>query len=130
MCCVGRLVYLLAREPYLIEELHYTLLLTRTEAYNNLLHEMTQKRDEVEEEFYSASAMIDRSWTGTNQRMRSAVNRLAVHGFHHKLCSTRNYHPVSDECVCKLCCEKCDKYHVLTCKENTQTIMELSEEQN
>ena len=29
----SRLVYLLASEPYLIEELHYTLLLTRTEAY-------------------------------------------------------------------------------------------------
>ncbi|PSN56219.1 hypothetical protein C0J52_01433 [Blattella germanica] len=43
-----------------------------------------KKKHEVEEEFYSASAMIDRSWTGTNQRMRSAVNKLAGYGFHHR----------------------------------------------
>ncbi|PSN30747.1 hypothetical protein C0J52_26696 [Blattella germanica] len=45
-----------------------------------------------------------RTWAEieNNQNMRSTVNRLAIHGFHHKVCVT-----VTEECVCKLCSEKC-----------------------
>ncbi|PSN39959.1 hypothetical protein C0J52_24259 [Blattella germanica] len=32
------------------------------------------------------------------------------------------------KCVCKLCSEKCPKYHVLTCKKNNKSITELSSE--
>lgn len=124
----SRYVYLLTREPFLIEDLRYNLLLPSTTAYNKLLAERQQKREEVEELFYCTSAMIDRSWTKPNQEMRSVVNRLAVHGFHHKLCKTTTYHTASDLCVCKLCNEKCTKYHVLSCKENKKTITELSSE--
>ena len=124
----SRYIYLLTREPFLIEDLRYTLLLPSTNAYNKLLAERQQKREEVDDEFYSTSAMIDRSWTEPNQKMRSTVNRLAVHGFHHKVCVKTAYHTVTEECVCKLCSEKCPKYHVLTCKKNNKSITELSSE--
>ncbi|KAJ4427238.1 hypothetical protein ANN_24856 [Periplaneta americana] len=82
----SRLTYPLTREPYLIEDLRQSLLLLpTTEAYENLLIEILQKRKEVEEEFYTTSAMTDRSWEGANQQMRNVVTRLAVHGFHHKV---------------------------------------------
>ena len=123
----SRYIYLLTREPFLIEDLRYTLLLPSTNAYNKLLAERQQKR-EVDDEFYSTSAMIDRSWTEPNQKMRSTVNRLAVHGFHHKVCVKTEYHTATEECVCKLCSEKCPKYHVLTCKKNNKSITELSSE--
>ena len=116
----SRYAYLLTREPFLVEDLRYALLLPTTNAYNRLLMERHQKREEVDEDFYGTSAMIDRSWSKPNQQMRSAVYRLAVHGFHHKTCSTTSYHIASEQCVCKLCNGKCPKYYILSYKNTTE----------
>ena len=124
----SRYAYLLTREPFLIKDLRYALLLPTTDAYDRLLVERQQEREEVDEDFYGTSAMIDRSWSKPNQQMISAVNRLAVHSFHHKTCSTTSYHITSEECVCKLCNGKCPKYHILSCKNNTKSLKELSSE--
>ncbi|KAJ4425952.1 hypothetical protein ANN_27578 [Periplaneta americana] len=72
----SRLVYILTRESFLIDDLRITLLLPSTDAYEKLLAENLRKNSEVKEEFYGTSAMTDRSWTGTNQRMRHVVARL------------------------------------------------------
>lgn len=124
----SRLVYLLARETFLIQDIRTRMLLPNTAAYEDLLKDLQQKRAEVEEEFYASSAMIDRRWTGTNQQMRHVVNRLAVHGFHHKTCSISRFHQVSELCVCKYCGNSCGKYHVLWCKKQEKTVTELSAE--
>ncbi|KAJ4446917.1 hypothetical protein ANN_13618 [Periplaneta americana] len=96
-------------------------------AYKQLLEENTQKRNNIDNEFYATSAMVDRSWAGTNQRMKNVVTRLAVHGFH-LVCSTTQFHTVSEKCVCKFCGARCDKYHVLQCAKNPKTVTELSTE--
>ncbi|PSN47588.1 hypothetical protein C0J52_04568 [Blattella germanica] len=97
----SQLVYLLAREPFLIEDIRLRQCLPSTDAYQELLRERTEKRHQVGEEFYGTGAMIDRNWSLPNQPLRHVVNRLAVHGYHHKVCETTSYHKVNDKCVCK-----------------------------
>ncbi|PSN36095.1 hypothetical protein C0J52_13092 [Blattella germanica] len=116
----SRYVYLLTREPVLVEDLCYTLLFPATNAYKELVAENLRKREEIKEDFYSTSAMIDRAWTGPNQRMRNVITRLALHGFHHKLCHRTKFHVILDECVCKFCELKCNKYHVLFCSKSVR----------
>ncbi|KAJ4432409.1 hypothetical protein ANN_21028 [Periplaneta americana] len=70
----SRLVYVLIREPFLIEDLRYSLILPTTDAYKQLLEENTQKRNNIDDEFYATSAMVDRSWTGTDHRLRNFYN--------------------------------------------------------
>ncbi|KAJ4427754.1 hypothetical protein ANN_25407 [Periplaneta americana] len=40
---------------------------------------MQEKKAEIESEFYGTDAMINRNWTGPNNKLRSAITRLAVH---------------------------------------------------
>ena len=124
----SRYVYILTREPFLMEDLHYALLLPATEAYRELMAENQRKRRDIEEDFYATSAMTDRRWTGPNQNMRNVVTRLAVHGFHHKVCRINSFHVVMEKCVCKFCGHKCEKYHVLKCNKCPKTVTELSGE--
>ena len=95
-------------------------------AYKKLVAENLRKREEIEDDFYATSAMIDRARTGPNQRMRNVVKRLAVHSSHHELCHRTKFHVIIDECVYKFCVLKCDKYHVLFC---SKSVTEFSEEQ-
>ena len=124
----SRLVYLLTQETFLIQDLKYQMLLPHTAAYEDLLKDLLQKRKDVADDFYATSAMTDRSWTGTNQRLRHTINRLAVHGFHHKVCSTKYFHSVTETCVCMYCGSSCGQYHVLLCTKIGKSVTELSAE--
>ncbi|KAJ4434576.1 hypothetical protein ANN_23138 [Periplaneta americana] len=46
---------------------------------NRLRTVMQEKKAEIESEFYGTDAMINRNWTGPNNKLRSAITRLAVH---------------------------------------------------
>ncbi|KAJ4429555.1 hypothetical protein ANN_21724 [Periplaneta americana] len=124
----SRMAYELAREPFLIEELRSRLMLPSTAAELRLRTVMQEKKAEIESEFYGTDAMINRNWTGPNNKLRSAITRLAVQGFHHKLCRRSEYHEPSPECVCKLCNEACPKYHFSKCVNRTKSLVEYSKE--
>ncbi|PSN46113.1 hypothetical protein C0J52_17254 [Blattella germanica] len=66
----SRLVYLLARETFLIEDLRMTMTLPRTNASEQLLTILREKREATPEEFYGTGAMIDREWTKENFELR------------------------------------------------------------
>ncbi|KAJ4437449.1 hypothetical protein ANN_17593 [Periplaneta americana] len=102
---------------------------TATKQEAALKEERQQKRNEVPNDFYATHAMTDRSWTGPNNEIRSAVTRLAVHGYHHKLCRRSNYHDPSPECVCKLCDKPCARYHFSECLKR-KSLLEYSRAQN
>ncbi|KAJ4449846.1 hypothetical protein ANN_01252 [Periplaneta americana] len=82
-----RLAYDLARETLLLEDLNTRLQLPATNAETKLRKIREEKRTEIWTDFYSTDAMTNRSWTGPNIKLRSVITRLAVHGFHHKLCA-------------------------------------------
>ena len=126
----SRLAYDLARETFLLEDLRTGLLLPATNAETKLRKTREEKRAEIWTDFYSTDAMTDRSWTGPNIKLRSAITRLAVHGFHHKLCKRTDFHEPAPDCICKLCDKTCARYHFSVCKKRTKSLSEYSSESN
>jgi hypothetical protein len=88
----SRLTYELTREPFLIEELRTKLHLPSTKNAEAHLVERRKKREEIPLNFYSTDAMLNRTWTNANQRLRHVVTKLAVHGYHHKICKAHVMH--------------------------------------
>lgn len=126
----SRLAYELTRETFLVEDLRTKFLLPANKHAAALKGARQQKRNEIPEDFYATDAMTDRSWTGPNNKIRSALTRLAVHGYHHKLCRRTNYHDPSTECVCKLCHKPCARYHFNECSKRTKSLLEYSRTKN
>ena len=108
-------------------EVPYAMLLPATDPYKNVTNTRKQKEKQIEEEFYSSDAMVNREWTRSNQPQRRAIIGLATHGFHHKMCKNSKYiyHQPSDLCECKICEQKCERYHFKQCKRWTGSLNDL-----
>lgn len=122
----SRLVYLLARESFLIEDLRTNLMLPNTSASARLLKTLQEKRDDIPPEFYGTGAMIDRTWTKENFELRHVITRMGVHGFHHLICKNTTYHEPNATCECKLCHRICERYHIELCSKRTKSISEYA----
>ena len=118
----SRLVYELARESFFIEDIRNTMLLPTTGPYQELLEERSKKRNEIDLEFYGTSAMLNRTWTQAYQEQRHIVTRLAIHGCHHKICRTQTFHYPSKDCICSLCNQECDRYHLMKCHKRQKSL--------
>lgn len=118
----SRLVYILAREQFFIEELRLKMLLPTTSSYREMVSELMTKREDIWGEFFTTDAMIAREWTRGNYDLRHVVTRLAVHGFHHRICNVERFHQPDKNCVCKLCGKLCERYHVMTCKLRQESL--------
>ncbi|KAJ4434486.1 hypothetical protein ANN_23048 [Periplaneta americana] len=94
----SRLVYELSRETFLIEDLRCEIMLPANDAYKRLLKDLHEKKTSIPEEFYTTCAMQDRTWTEANHEMRHVTTRLAIHGFHHKVCGNKTYQEPNDKC--------------------------------
>ncbi|PSN38223.1 hypothetical protein C0J52_22208 [Blattella germanica] len=121
----SRMAYTLARETLFLEDMRYSMLLPATDPYKNVTYTRKQKEKQIEEEFYSSDAMVNREWTRSNQPQRRAIIGLATHGFHHKMCKNNKYHQPSDICECKICEQKCERYHFKQCKRWTGSLNDL-----
>jgi hypothetical protein len=121
----NRLVYELAKEPFLIEESRVEKHLPATTSYNDSLAERVRKREEIPMEFYGSEAMINRSWTNAEQRQRHVVTRYAVHGFHYK---KKDFHRATENCICMLCGRSCGLYHLEVCETRTKSLTSYSGE--
>ena len=121
----SRLIYELAKETLFVEDLRLKFSLPFTVNWERSLQERKKKREEIWPNFYATEAMIDRSWTGTNQELRHFVNSLAVHGYHHKVCKNKGFHDPDNNCVCELCEQPCDHYHITVCKKLGKSLIEF-----
>ncbi|KAJ4430781.1 hypothetical protein ANN_19372 [Periplaneta americana] len=91
------------------------------EPYSEHLKRREAKRREIGPDFYATNSMLERNWTKENREQRHVLTRLAIHGFHHKICSDKTYHNPSDSCVCELCSQRCDRYHITVCHNRLRT---------
>jgi hypothetical protein len=112
----SRLVLLLSETTLTTERLAAAHGLPHTPNYLLYLDEWRVKLQEIDPEFLGTSAMMDRSWVAPNAGHRSAVCRLAVHGFHHVFCAVQGFHDASVTCICRFCGCRCDRYHSQTCQ--------------
>jgi hypothetical protein len=122
----SRLAYELTREPFLIEELRTKLQLPSTKNAEAHLAERRKKREEIPLDFYSRDAMLNRNWSNANQRLKHVAIKLAVHGYHHKICKNMSYHDPSENCMCSLCDQFCDIYHITRCINNHKSLCDYS----
>jgi transcriptional regulator with GAF, ATPase, and Fis domain len=58
-----------------------------------------EKQNDIWEDFYATDAMTTYSWKNSNQELRHVITRLAVHGFHSRVCSDEKFHELNSECV-------------------------------
>ena len=121
----NRMAYALARETFFLEDLRLKILLTATEPYKKVIEKKKQREKEIDEEFYASDAMVNREWTGSNQPQRHRIIGLATHGYHHKMCKNTKFHQPSDSCECKICDQKCERYHYKQCRIWTGSLNEL-----
>lgn len=123
----SRYVYLLTGSEFFVTELKERFNLPDTDAYKEFKSIRQQKANEIDPEFYNTGAMNDRAWTLPEQKDRHVVTRFAVHGFHHFLCTNKEFHDVSDKCLCNLCGKECTTYHVIHCtSQNVKSVTEYA----
>jgi hypothetical protein len=111
-----------------MEDMRLKLLLPYTDAVNKVITERREKEKEIWCDFYATEAMINRKWTLPNYELRHVATRMAVHGFHHKVCQTKGFHLPSENCRCKLCYLECERYHITDCKRRSKSLTAYAEE--
>lgn len=123
----SRLTYELAREPFYLEELRLQLQLPSTQAYDETMTDLQEKRLEIWSDFYTTDAMTTREWMAAGYELRHTMTRFAVHGFHHRLCRTKTFHLPAEDCVCELCLKSCDRYHARWCTQRSVSMTRFCE---
>jgi len=111
----NRYTYLLVGTPLFLEELVRRFNLPHTLEYQSTLQIQEEKFGDIEADFYAVPAMHENGWKGIERPNRHLVTRFAVHGFHHCLCTNQAYHEPTEECRCKLCGQRCERYHASKC---------------
>ena len=122
----SRIVYLLAREHFLLEDIKLRCMLQHTKALGNQMKTMEKKRADVWPELYGTGAISDRTWTISNFELRHVVTRLSFHDFHQLICTNKTYHVPTPACVCELCSKDSERYHIELCTKRLRSIRDYA----
>jgi len=111
----NRLVYTLLGEVPFVQSFKERRGLADTRAWTLFRAQWESKCGEIDPMFYNVPAMRNHGWKEAGVDDRHVWTRVAIHGFHHKLCLRRTFHEPSVDCTCRLCGQKCERYHILNC---------------
>ncbi|KAJ4427755.1 hypothetical protein ANN_25408 [Periplaneta americana] len=76
-------------------------------------------------------------WSRRNDRKKLDQRKPTAETYNHQIrdpwippqdCATTRFHSPEENCVCSLCNDKCDRYHLLKCKDRKKTLSEYSKE--
>jgi hypothetical protein len=109
------LVLLLTGVKLTTEEFSASQGMPETTNYETYIAQWEEKLASIDEEFLSASAMIDPGWAAPLSENRSVLCRYALHGFHHAFCENGAFHEPGQECRCQYCGMECQRYHLPRC---------------
>jgi Reverse transcriptase (RNA-dependent DNA polymerase)/Endonuclease-reverse transcriptase len=123
----SRLVYELTGEKFFVTELQSKFNLPMTENYKKFVNNRESKAEDINLSFYNTPAFKNDNWKNPIQKNRNVITRFAVHGFHHTICKTKDYHNCNDDCTCTLCGLKCDQYHLLSCSKRQLSLCHYAE---
>ena len=109
----------LCETPALIVELQAQgLQLDPTQWEQYLEHRGEREAAFTEKEFVNGPAFADPVWRRSHQKHRHAYTRSTAHGFHHRMCETRDFHSPAEGCVCRRCGGPASALlHMLQCPE-------------
>lgn len=123
----SRFVYLLADCGAIVELVRSRLKAPITEPFNQFMIEWHLKVAEAKQEVGHLDVFLARElWEGRACSDRSVYTRYIVHGFHHLVCSTKGFHQVGDQCLCRFCSQPCVKYHIVKCPNVDRSLHFLS----
>ena len=111
----SRLVYALANCNFFVTDIKYKFKLPNSPAYEKYLSSRLLKARQIDPLFPTCSTMMNRNWIKAVQKDRHIFTRFAVHGFHHLICQTPDYHDIRETCMCLNCKEPCNLYHLDSC---------------
>jgi hypothetical protein len=114
----SRLVLLLTEATLTTERLMISYDLPRTHNYESYIIGIQEKLASIDPAFLYTPAMMDRSWTQPVARGRSAICRMAMHGFHHIFCASDGFHVAAPSCLCRFCGDHCRTYHSMSCSRS------------
>ncbi|KAJ4450689.1 hypothetical protein ANN_02118 [Periplaneta americana] len=121
-------VYRIISAWHFVDDIRSQHWLPSTGPYQELVSIRDRKKKEKDLEFYTTSAMLDDSWTRECRSQRHVTTRLAVHGFHHKICVNNKFHEPTEDCKCVLCGQRCRKYHIVTCAKRVKPITDYGKD--
>jgi hypothetical protein len=123
----SRLVYELIFTAHFVGELESKFELGQTDQFMSFIHNNSTKRRLIDRDFYNSDVFKSDEWKKPLAAARRQVlTRLAVHGFHHCICSNKKYHLEYAECVCSLCGQHCSIYHITSCIARTKSIADYA----
>jgi hypothetical protein len=112
----SRMVLLLTEAKLVTERMMQTFDLPMTANFERYITRVQEKLDSIDPEFLGTHAMTDRRWTEPMAQGRSAICRMAMHGFHHIFCASEGFHSASPTCLCRFCGNHCQTYHSMQCR--------------
>jgi len=122
----SRYVYFLADTTLFVEELRMKFNLPETEAYKRFYQENVNNVLNVNQEFFKTEGMINDVWKRPNFEKRHVYTRFSCHGFHFLICKNKEFHDADEKCICELCNEKCGQYHLKSCINRKQSIVQYA----
>jgi hypothetical protein len=123
----SRYIYFLANTTLFVEELRIKFNLPETDAYKRFYMENVNKVLNVNHEFLNSVAMQNDVWKRPNFEKRHIFTRYSCHGFHFIICKNKSFHEAENNCICDLCGEKCEQYHLQNCSKRQQSIYDFVE---
>ena len=115
---ISRLVYLLARETFLIEDL-WTMYPYPTQQPQRISSNHSLK----EEKKYLRTFMEQEPWsTGIGQQQTLKCDTR----WQDLQCNNPSFHEPSDSCKRTLCDQLCERYHLERCKKRTRSIKDYA----
>ena len=110
------LVHELLNVPFLSEELQQNNFIFNQLTWTSYLEYREERRKVFIEKFGTRGPAFQfTEWKKKNQKNRHIFTRATSHGFHHLLCSRPRCFDTTLNCMCSLCHEAADLYHILNC---------------
>jgi len=123
----NRLLLLICDTPTPVNTLKRKYKLQDTDAYHTYIQTLAGKMAEVQGEFFGTPAMTQNNWKEALCDERHIVTRHAMHGFHHKICTNKDFHHAEPACACVLCGETASQYHLLQSTHNNQALRQYAD---
>jgi hypothetical protein len=121
-----RFTYSLVNCNLFVEELKHRFHLPDTPAYLKFYRERELELETLPRDFFTVDAFHNDEWKKPQFKLRHVYTRFACHGFHHLICKNKKYHIKTDKCVCELCENPCDRYHLRDCPNRVKSLVEYA----
>ena len=123
----SRFTYPLVNCKLFVEELKHRFNLSATKAYSDFYNERMKELENLPGDYFTLDAFQNEEWKGPQFKLRHVYTRFACHGFHHLICKNTKYHEkIDDKCICELCENPCDRYHLKKCSKRVKSLVDYA----